>query len=132
MKVVIKNDTVVAIHRDNQSITDAYLNCDILEVANDFKYATPIVEDKTERTYIKVGDPSSNLIVDLADDWAIVRTTRDRLLAETDREVVSDKWESMSIDHKKAWAEYRQMLRDVPGVNTDPTDVQWPSKPILN
>lgn len=54
-----------------------------------------------------------------------IRTERDRLLAASD-------W-TQTLDapmDKKAWAEYRQELRDLPATIDDPTKpIEWPSPP---
>lgn len=59
-----------------------------------------------------------------ADQAIVVRSDRDRRLAETDWTQVAD-----SPVDKAAWAMYRQALRDVPTQAGFPWDVQWPVKP---
>lgn len=54
-----------------------------------------------------------------------IRTERDRLLAESDWTQVPD----APVD-AKAWAKYRQALRDLPATIKDPTaEVAWPEPP---
>jgi len=54
-----------------------------------------------------------------------IRDTRDRLLKDCDWTQVND----APVD-QKAWAAYRQALRDLPATITDPTQpVDWPEPP---
>tara|TARA_Y100001963_G_scaffold123552_1_gene173669 strand:+ start:291 stop:536 length:246 start_codon:yes stop_codon:yes gene_type:complete len=53
----------------------------------------------------------------------ILRSTRDRLLRETDYYALSDV--TMSEDMKT----YRQELRDLPANTSDPANPTWPTKP---
>jgi len=53
----------------------------------------------------------------------ILRSTRDRLLRETDYYALSDV--TMSEDMKT----YRQTLRDLPASTSDPANPTWPTKP---
>ena len=59
-----------------------------------------------------------------------LRLLRNRLLAETD-------WISSTDYHipselRKKWTEYRQALRDLPSVTTDPENPVWPEKPTAD
>lgn len=63
------------------------------------------------------------------DYWADVRGKRDQLLAESDIEVLPDRWALMSPEEQHAWATYRQALRDIPDSHEDPRQVEWPKKP---
>lgn len=53
-----------------------------------------------------------------------IRSARNRLLLESDWTQVSD----VPVD-QKAWAEYRQALRDISQQEGFPWDVTWPKKP---
>jgi hypothetical protein len=54
-----------------------------------------------------------------------IRTKRDALLAASDWTQTSD----APVD-SKAWAKYRQALRDLPELITDPTQpITWPTPP---
>jgi hypothetical protein len=56
--------------------------------------------------------------------WERLRFRRDQLLAECDWRVVADApWDI------QPWVEYRQALRDLPDVTTDPKGAVWPTKP---
>lgn len=57
--------------------------------------------------------------------WAPIRARRNALLAASDWTQIAD----APVD-AKAWAEYRQALRDLPATIKDPTaDVAWPEPP---
>ena len=64
-----------------------------------------------------------------AEDFAILRTDRDKRLLASDIDVLPDKWAAMNDDTKTAWTNHRQALRDLPANTADPTDVTWPTKP---
>jgi hypothetical protein len=59
-----------------------------------------------------------------------LRKERDALLAESDRYVVSDRWEKYSDQQKLEWSDYRQELRDVTTQADFPSTVIWPIKPL--
>lgn len=59
------------------------------------------------------------------DPWPDLRAKRDALLAESDWTQLPD----APVD-AKAWAVYRQALRDLPENTTDPADPVWPVNPI--
>ena len=59
--------------------------------------------------------------------WTALRTERNRRLAATDWTALSDA--HLSQDRKDAWFAYRQELRDLPDLVTDPLSVEWPVDP---
>lgn len=59
--------------------------------------------------------------------WQELRDKRNKLLSETDWTQLSD----IPDNIKAAWATYRQQLRDLPGVVTDPSKCLFPTKPNL-
>lgn len=59
--------------------------------------------------------------------WAIIRNTRGNLLSKTDWTQMSDS--PLTESKKLEWRTYRQQLRDIPEVYTNPRDVVWPSQP---
>ena len=61
---------------------------------------------------------------ELAIAWKALRSTRDRLLSESDWTQVAD----APVDNL-AWAIYRQALRDLPANTSDPLNPVWPDKP---
>jgi hypothetical protein len=66
-----------------------------------------------------------------ANDRALqqLRTDRDILLAQSDINVIADRWAAMSTETQTAWATYRQALRDLPANTTDPLNPTWPTGP---
>lgn len=57
-----------------------------------------------------------------------VRAKRDRLLAESDKEILPDRLTKASTEFKN-WSEYRQALRDIPQQDGFPFNVVYPEKP---
>lgn len=60
-----------------------------------------------------------------------MRSERDYLLVNVVDPVVTNplRWGDLSEEEKKAWAEYRRALLDVPNQAGFPSDVVWPTKP---
>ena len=58
--------------------------------------------------------------------WLTLRHKRDQLLAASDRMVVVDRWEKMTLEERERIARYRQALRDLPGTVIDPEVVGFP------
>jgi len=56
--------------------------------------------------------------------WEFLRLHRDRLLTESDWTQLSD-----APTDKMAWAEYRQLLRDLPAQGGEAEDVEFPIAP---
>ena len=65
----------------------------------------------------------------IAEEWVLVRKTRDEYLVASDLNVLPDRWAAMSAEKQAEWSTYRQALRDIPSNFTDPADIQWPTKP---
>lgn len=59
-----------------------------------------------------------------------LRQERNRRLAETDWIFSTDY--HIPSELRKKWTEYRQKLRDLPSVTTDPEHPVWPEKPTVN
>lgn len=59
--------------------------------------------------------------------WRDLRSQRNARLAATDWTALSDA--HLSQDRKDAWFAYRQELRDLPDLVTDPLSVEWPLDP---
>ena len=59
-----------------------------------------------------------------------LRIDRDVLLAQTDINVIADRWAAMSAETQTAWATYRQALRDFPASTSDLLNPVWPVKPL--
>ena len=58
-----------------------------------------------------------------------LRMDRDILLAESDINVIVDRWMAMSTETQTAWAVYRQALRDLPATTVDALNPIWPVAP---
>lgn len=57
--------------------------------------------------------------------WAALRAERSRRLAACDWTQLPD----APVADAEAWAAYRQALRDLPDLTTDPTAPDWPVEP---
>ena len=84
---------------------------------------TDEIKDGTHFT----GDDSAKDARLLAEEWILIRTERDRLIAETDWMMLSD-----TGTISAAWKNYRKALREIPqsqdSVKTY-ADIDWPDKP---
>ena len=56
--------------------------------------------------------------------WEMIRKNRNKFLEQSDYTQMPD-WPG----DKKAWAEYRQALRNIPQNFDDPNEVVWPKSP---
>ena len=65
--------------------------------------------------------------LELEKSWSDLREKRDRLIAETDWEIVKHK--ELGTDIPTALTTYRQDLRDLPANTSDPSNPSWPVKP---
>lgn len=66
---------------------------------------------------------------DLAWQWYLVRTQRDKLLYSCDWTQIADA--AVSAEDVAAWVTYRQALRAVPQTQTDPYSIVWPTPPFV-
>ena len=88
------------------------------EGKNNLVYTFEIIEKSEEEiNYVK---------------WLKVRELRNKLLSESDLNVVSDKWHSYTDKEKNAWINYRQILRNIPQQFMNPDNIAWPEKPGVN
>mgnify|MGYP003127190821 CR=1 FL=1 len=100
---------VAAVYYDNEDNARAY-DADGVEVTLDAgAIAAKTIELQTEKT------------------WSDLRKKRDRLIAETDWEIVKHK--ELGTDIPTALTTYRQDLRDLPANTSDPSNPSWPVKP---
>jgi len=61
-----------------------------------------------------------------------VRSRRDQLLQDSDKMMLADVAEGLSVEEYAAWKAYRQALRDLPqnfDKITQPVEIVWPEKP---
>lgn len=70
---------------------------------------------------------SEELAVATEQKWIEIRQMRTNLLFDCDWTQLPDA--PLTDEEKAAWAAYRQSLRDLPDLVTDPFDVTWPLKP---
>tara|TARA_B100000941_G_scaffold269057_1_gene226094 strand:- start:54 stop:335 length:282 start_codon:yes stop_codon:yes gene_type:complete len=56
--------------------------------------------------------------------WEVLRRERNRRLTETDYLALSD-----TVEMSDDWKTYRQALRDLPSITSDPENPSWPTKP---
>lgn len=69
----------------------------------------------------------SDEILTVNQQWAQIRTVRDKLLQECDWTQLPDA--NLTADDRLDWAAYRQSLRDLPQAFEQPGDVILPRKP---
>lgn len=62
--------------------------------------------------------------------WGLVRAERARRIAATDYTQMPDS--PLSTEQRQAFADYRQVLRDIPQENASPDAVTWPEPPALS
>lgn len=67
----------------------------------------------------------------LNNKWLEVRKQRDLLLAESDKYLLLDLWETYSDAHKNDIKQYRQYLRDIPQTSNGPFNISWPQNPCV-
>ena len=60
---------------------------------------------------------------ELEDQWNRVREQRNQLLKDSDWTQISDY--NLELENKEQWATYRQELRDLPEVQSNPFDILW-------
>jgi hypothetical protein len=96
-------------------------------------FVTVPVPDGLEGKPLKVSMVDDAYVLSLDADtvsaaaWTSLRTERNARLAATDWTALSDA--HLSQDRKDAWFAYRQELRDLPDLVTDPLSVEWPTSP---
>lgn len=66
-----------------------------------------------------------------SEKWQKTRTLRNKLLSESDIEVVIDKWQSYTDEQKNAWINYRRILRNLPQEYSNSDNIVWPDKPSV-
>ena len=68
---------------------------------------------------------------DILNEWRLLRTQRNMLLATSDPFVTVDRWATYNQDEQYELSMYRKALRDVPQNTIDPRDVIWPKIPQI-
>ena len=92
------------------------------------KYEGIVFSNFEAEDAIAVGVPDSVVQEALLQQaWSLVRTKRDRLIAETDYAIMPDY--PINDDQRADVTAYRQALRDIPETFESPDKVEWPEKP---
>ena len=58
--------------------------------------------------------------------WESIRSQRDELLKQSDLLVLIDRWENLTNERKEQIKIYRQDLRDLPNIFSNPDEIIWP------
>ena len=120
--LIIKDNTVINIaDADDEEFIAAMGWIPTDTIRNGDQIAVGWVRDGTGFT-----KPPRNLET----EWQIVRMQRDRLLEESDKYVIPDRFKTFSEEQQYNWVSYRQQLRDLPAIFSDPKDVVWPNFPL--
>lgn len=99
-----------------------------VEYSKTWHEITPVLEDGVWKQAYSVSDLSAEeLNAKDAEAAKGVRTTRDKLIAETDWIVIKNLELNQNVPG--VWEVYRQNLRDVPAQAGFPHNVTWPTKP---
>lgn len=84
-------------------------------------------DEPTSFSYLdRVSQQEREHLIDIQ-NWNTFREQRNNLLNTSDKEIVSDKWETMDSNTKQMWTLYRKALRDLPSTVTDPTLAVFPA-----
>ena len=59
----------------------------------------------------------------------VVRLKRDRLLEDSDKLLLFDRWNKLNEEQQQAILDYREALRDIPLQEGFPENINWPTKP---
>ena len=74
--------------------------------------------------FIPVEEPIDGFALD-------ARGRRNKLLQDSDVEVMADRWSCMTQERQAAWSGYRQALRDISLQPGFPRKIVWPQNPHL-
>lgn len=87
--------------------------------------------DENHLVILEAEDGSKYIEVDtqakIEEQWSSLRQERDRRLSSCDWTQIPDS--PLSTQAKADWATYRQALRDLPAVTSDPAVPAWPTQP---
>jgi hypothetical protein len=61
--------------------------------------------------------------------WKMIREKRNGLLAQSDRFMLVDWFNSLPQEKQVAWTNYRHDLRNIPQTHSSPSEVIWPTQP---
>jgi len=122
MKLVLKDNIIIATHDDDQDIT----------VSSHYPTATDIVTVASDVNILdEYGEYKNYSELSISEDqgWAAVRVDRDALLLESDIYALVDRYDDLSSEQKIELIDYRQDLRDIPQDFPTVSSVEWPTKP---
>jgi len=129
-----KNITNFHLASDDFARENGWYPCEIINDGKEVVVSSSyeITEDKTVKEIIITRDKNEEEIQreknkTQNEQWRIVRSKRNDLLTYSDKQVTSDKWESMSLNLKMAWKNYRTLLLDIPQSFSDPDSIVWPT-----
>ena len=83
----------------------------------DYKDDQPTPDQQVQIDFLILNWPTEKL-------WITVRNQRDLLLSKCDWRVLPDVG-----NNREDWIIYRQNLRDLPNVQNDPNNIEWPIEP---
>ena len=83
----------------------------------DYKDDQPTPDQQVQIDFLILNWPAEKL-------WITVRNQRDLLLSKCDWRVLPDVG-----NNREGWIIYRQSLRDIPNVQNDPNNIEWPAEP---
>lgn len=83
----------------------------------------PVVDDQPQSNHPGL---TPEQITEL--EWSAFRTERDARLSACDWTQLPDA--PLTDEQREAWAEYRQLLRDLPDSTDNPAEPNWPEQPI--
>lgn len=118
---------------EDNFVLNEYRLCRVIPVphsANPYvKYTenTPVLIDEAwYQSWSEKAMTEEEIAIVAANQWASVRSQRNRLLLESDWTQLADS--PLDNELKQKWTEYRQQLRNV-AAQTDPFNIIWPIKP---
>ncbi|MGE4526833.1 MAG: tail fiber assembly protein [Rhodospirillaceae bacterium] len=83
------------------------------------------VERAAVEAVLAAHDPDA---ADITAEWIALRAERDARLITCDWTQLPDS--PLTAEARNAWATYRQALRDLPALTTDPASPIWPEAPL--
>lgn len=99
-----------------------------VEHTQTWQEVSPVLENGVwKQSYSVTNITAEELAIKTEEASKDIRTTRDKLIAETDWVVIKNLELNQNVPG--AWEVYRQALRDVPAQAGFPHNVTWPAKP---
>jgi hypothetical protein len=131
-QIIYKDDAIIATHSDTQVIDMdiMYPNATgVKHVAGSVKTINEIEVEIVPDVYNKkVSFKKISELVESSDQkWESIRFERNKLLKESDLQVMPDVYEDMTEEEKLNIKVYRQNLKDITEDYNRPEDVIWPT-----